>query len=87
MSAHLGVEAHPDMLRFSDRAEQISKENIHPAGHTRLSQPLAATRDWSQELNERDADRVWALVRATLNRWATWDRKVPSQGCRRALRP
>ena len=30
----LGVEAHPDMLRFSDRAEQISKENIHPAGHT-----------------------------------------------------
>ncbi len=65
MSAHLGVDAHADMLRFSDRAEQITKENIHPAGHSRLSQPLAATRDWSQELSERDAERVWALVRAT----------------------
>jgi Sulfotransferase family len=62
MSDHLGVRMHPDMLRFSERAEQIQQQNIHPEGHAGLSGPLAPTRHWEQELDAVDAARTWSLV-------------------------
>ena len=62
ISSHLGVQPHPDMLRFADRAEQISAQNIHPGAHEGLSRPLGATRSWSEDLSADDAVRTWSLV-------------------------
>ena len=62
ISSHLGVQPHPDMLRFADRADQISAQNIHPTGHAGLSRTLASTRSWSEDLSADDAVRTWSLV-------------------------
>jgi hypothetical protein len=62
MSDHLGVRTHPDMLRFSERADQIQQQNLFPAGHSGLWRPLAPTRDWEQELDEQSAVKTWSLV-------------------------
>ncbi|HEY8455818.1 MAG TPA: sulfotransferase [Actinopolymorphaceae bacterium] len=59
---HLGVEPHPAMLQFNERAERIRRENIDPAGHTGLSRSLSTSRDWRQELSPKQAQMVWSLV-------------------------
>jgi len=69
ISSHLGVVKHPDMLRFTSRAQAISEQNAHPSGHAGLAGPLAATRHWRADLSEDDAARTWSLVGSTAERY------------------
>ncbi len=83
ISAHLGVRPHPNMLEFTERAETISGQNIHPTGHAGLFRPLARSRAWSDDLSAEDAARTWSLVRQTAESFGYVGPEAP----RRQVRP
>ena len=56
MAEHLGVEFDDEMLDHSRHAERFIHENIHPGSHGGLRKALAATRDWSSELDASEAE-------------------------------
>jgi Sulfotransferase family len=69
IASYLGVAEHPDMLRFTHRAQAISEQNVHPSGHAGLARPLATTRHWRDDLSESDAAHTWSLVGSTAERF------------------
>jgi hypothetical protein len=62
VARHLGLDAHPSMLRFQAHAERIKMQNVHPDSHAGLSQPLRSTSRWEQELTHADAAAAWRVV-------------------------
>ncbi|MBA3990668.1 MAG: sulfotransferase [Propionibacteriales bacterium] len=62
LARHLRVDSHADMLRFSERAHEISHQNVHPESHLGLGGSLAPTRDWREGLVGGEARGVWSLV-------------------------